>query len=178
MQPPFVIVCNHSSHLDTMVLESTLPRRLWDSTFPLAAGDTFFNSPTTALLSAGVINALPMWRDRSSSRHAIQQLRQRLMEDPCGYILFPEGTRTRNGTVGQCKPGIGMLVANLNVPVIPSFLDGAFTAWPHNKKYPRPTRLSLYLGPALDFAGLANDRSGWQAVASQCREAIMALQPS
>src|SRR5215472_792829 len=58
--PPFVLVANHSSHLDAMVLATALPLRLRNCVFPLAAGDTFFETPVMAAFAAEMMNALPM----------------------------------------------------------------------------------------------------------------------
>ena len=50
------------------------------------------------------------------------------MEQACGYILFPEGTRSRDGVIKEFKCGLGMLVAGTDVPVIPCYLQGTFKA--------------------------------------------------
>src|SRR5215203_2850634 len=61
-KPPFVLASNHASHLDAMVLASRLSYRWRDCTFPIAAGDTFFDTPVRAAFAAVALNALPMWR--------------------------------------------------------------------------------------------------------------------
>jgi len=94
-QPPFVMIANHTSHLDALVLASAMPWRLRRSVFPIAAGDVFFETPVAALFAAMMLNALPMWRKRCGS-HAMQELRERLIKGPSIYILFPEGTRSRD----------------------------------------------------------------------------------
>ena len=71
-----------------------LPLRLRNCVFPLAAGDTFFETPAIAAFAAGMMNAPPLWR-KNCGHHAIETLRQRPVAEPCGYILFPEGTRSR-----------------------------------------------------------------------------------
>src|SRR3954470_56761 len=95
-QPPFACIANHSSHLDALALAASLPARWRDSIFPIAAGDTFFNTPAVAAFAAFILNALPMWR-RNCGSHSMQMLRERLVEDKSIYILFPEGTRSREG---------------------------------------------------------------------------------
>ena len=92
---PFVMIANHSSHLDAITLASALPWKLRRSAFPIAAGDVFFETPTAALFSAMMLNALPMWRKRCGS-HAMQELRDRLIGEPAIFVLFPEGTRSRD----------------------------------------------------------------------------------
>jgi len=172
--PPFVLIGNHTSHLDAITLAATLPWRLRAAAFPIAAGDVFFETPAASLFSALMLNALPMWRKRCGS-HAMQELRDRLLGDPAIYILFPEGTRSRDGTLGAFKPGLGMLVAAAEVPVVPCYLAGAFHACPPGKSLPRPRKLALHIGPPLSFAAEPNEREGWRAIATRAEEAVRAL---
>lgn len=172
--PPFVIVANHCSHLDALVLASPLPWRIRDRIFPIAAGDAFFETPAMAIFSAWMINALPMWR-RSVGAHAIQTLRDRLTSEPCAYILFPEGARSRNGHLKPFKAGLGMLVASSNVPVIPCHVQGAFEALPPGHRFPRRRRITLRVGHALAFQNTPNDHAGWQQIAAQAEAAVRRL---
>ncbi len=174
VRPPFVLIGNHSSHLDAITLAATLPWRLRSSAFPIAAGDVFFETPAASLFSAMMLNALPMWRKRCGS-HAMQELRDRLIGDPAIYVLFPEGTRSRDGKLGPFKPGLGMLVAGANVPVVPCYLHGAFRACPPGKSVPRPIRLTLDIGPVLNFAGEPNQREGWRSIAERSEQAVRSL---
>ncbi len=173
-KPPFVMVGNHSSHLDALTLGVALPWRLRRAVFPIAAGDVFFETPAVALFSAMTLNALPMWR-KSCGPHAMQALRDRLIGEPAIYILFPEGTRSRDGNMGRFKPGLGMIVAGADVPVVPCYLHGAFAACPPNTTLPRPRPLHLRIGPPLNFGGLENARAGWLEIASRLETAVAAL---
>lgn len=172
--PPFVLIANHASHLDALTLASVLRGRSARNARALAAGETFFGSAGAAVLAAYAINAFPVWRGRTRQGD-LATLRQRLTEDALVYILFPEGTRTRDGTMARFQPGIGALVAGTDVPVVPCFLEGAFAAWPPQRRWPRPGRLRLSIGAPLRFDDVANDRAGWAAVASSCRSAVRAL---
>lgn len=172
--PPFVMIANHASHLDALTLASVLRGRPARSARALAAGDAFFASTGAALLAAYAINAFPVWRGRTRQGD-LATLRARLTEDALVYILFPEGTRTRDGTMGRFQPGLGALVAGTAVPVVPCFLDGAFAAWPPQRRWPRPGRLRLAIGPALRFDDVPNDRAGRAALASMCESAVRAL---
>jgi 1-acyl-sn-glycerol-3-phosphate acyltransferase len=173
-QPPFVIVANHASHLDVLVLAAALPRKHRDRIFPIAAGEVFFDTPMTSSFSALMLNALPMWRKKCGSHH-MQQLRDRLVDEPCAYILFPEGTRSRDGAMAPFKAGLGMLVAETNVPVIPSYLDGCHDAMPPNARFPRRRPIRLSIGPALTFAEANRDREGWRHVAESVEAAVKRL---
>lgn len=175
-QPPFLLVGNHASHLDALVLSSLLPLALADRTFPIAAGDVFFETHASAWFATWVLNALPLWR-YNVGEHTMEQLRQRLVGEPCGYILFPEGTRSRDGQIGRFRPGVGMLVAGTPVPVIPCRLVGASRAWPPTGRYPRPFRLTLHVGAPRTFSTTPNDRDGWVAIAQQLEHDVRGLVP-
>lgn len=172
--PPFVLVANHTSHLDALCISAALPARLREQVFPLAAGDTFFETPALAAFSTFFLNALPMWR-HNCGRHALADLRARIIEQPCGVILFPEGTRSRDGVLQPFKPGLGMLVAGSPIPVIPCRIGGAFEALPPQRSIPRPWRVHVNIGPALRFESAPNGRAGWEAVAAAAFAAVAVL---
>ncbi len=171
---PFIMVANHSSHLDALALCAPLSLRLRARVFPLAAGDTFFTKPSVSLFATHALNALPVWRN-SGSRHAFEDLRLRLVEEPCGFVLFPEGTRTRTGEMGLFRPGLGILVAGTEVPVIPCHLRGCFEAWPPQRRFPVLRKVRLTIGTPLSFRDAPNDHDSWQLIASQTRNAVRAL---
>ena len=171
---PFVLVANHCSHLDVLVLATALPARLRNHVFPLAAGDTFFETPVMAAFATGMMNALPMWR-KNCGHHAIDTLRQRLVNEPCGYILFPEGTRSRTGEMAAFRHGIGMLVAGTSVPVVPCHLRGTFAALPPGGRWPRRSRIVLSIGPPAGFAPVPNDRAGWQSISQTLEQSVRGL---
>lgn len=173
-RPPFILVANHSSHLDVMMLAAVMPIGLRERAYPIAAGDTFFETKSQMLFATMMLNALPMWR-KNCGRHAIEDLRQKLIEEDCIYLLFPEGTRSRDGTMGRFKPGVGMLVAGTDIPIIPCHLAGAFRALPSSRKLPRLSKLRVTIGPAMNFSEIANERAGWNEIASQLQGAIESL---
>lgn len=173
---PFVMVANHSSHLDTLALAAALPWRLRRHAFPIAAGDTFFNTGAASVFAAMMLNALPMWRKRCGA-HAMAELRERLVEDRAIYLLFPEGTRSRDGLMGAFKPGLGMILGGADVPVVPCHLEGAFRALPPGAKWPWPSPLTLRIGAPRNFSHLPNERAGWAKLTSDLEAAVRALAP-
>jgi 1-acyl-sn-glycerol-3-phosphate acyltransferase len=176
-EPPFILVGNHASHLDALALAASLPRRLCSRVFPVAAGDVFFETPVTSILSSFILNALPMWRKKCGP-HALAELRARLVSEPCGYILFPEGSRSRDGRMQPFRVGLGMLTAGTSVPVVPCFLQGTFTAFPPGTRLPRPRRVRLRVGEPLYFDATPNSREGWQQVVAMAEVAVRRLGPS
>jgi 1-acyl-sn-glycerol-3-phosphate acyltransferase len=173
---PFVLAANHCSHLDALALGAALAPRHRERAFPIAAGDVFFQSTVTSRFSAIVLNALPMWR-KNCGPHALADLRRKLQEEKAIFIIFPEGGRSRDGSMKPFKHGLGMLVAETNVPVVPCGLAGAFEALPPDRKLPRPVAIKLVIGDPLEFASTANDRAGWSQIAASVESCVRDLVP-
>ena len=171
---PFVLAANHCSHLDALALGTALTRRYRERAFPIAAGDVFFQSTVTSTFSAIMLNALPMWR-KNCGPHALADLRRKLQEERAIFIIFPEGGRSRNGSMMPFKHGLGMLVAETNVPVVPCGLVGTFEALPPHQNFPRPVSVKLVIGDALEFASIANDRTGWSQIAATVESCVRDL---
>jgi 1-acyl-sn-glycerol-3-phosphate acyltransferase len=173
-KPPYVLIANHASHLDALVLAAPLPWRLRDRIFPIAAGDVFFKTTFVSAFAAGMLNALPMWRKNCGPR-ALADLRRRLVEEPCIYVLFPEGARSRDGALLKFKAGLGMLVGGTEVPVVPCRLTGCFEALPAKRRLPLPTKIRLTIGTPVTFANVPPGREGWNQVAETCEEKVRLL---
>jgi 1-acyl-sn-glycerol-3-phosphate acyltransferase len=173
-EPPFVVCSNHSSHLDALALAAPLRLDIRDQVFALAAGDVFFESGFATAFATGFINALPVWRKRRTPK-ALQELRARLLGAPCGFIMFPEGARTRDGNYLPFRPGIGMLVAHTSVPVIPCHVRGTFEAMPAGCRFPRPRRITIRVGEPVRFPDTPDDKHGWQHVVQVVEQRIKAL---
>lgn len=173
-QFPFVLCSNHSSHLDALALVAPLRMALRANTFALAAGDTFFESALTTAFAAGFINALPIWRKKRTPQ-ALKELREKLVNTPCGYVVFPEGGRTRDGNLTPFKGGVGMVVAGTSVPVVPCHISGTFDAMPAGVKFPRPRRITIRVGPPATFDDVKNDKHGWNRVMTVVEARVKAL---
>src|SRR5437763_6017055 len=125
-----VIVANHCSHLDTLCLLAALPLRKLHRAFPAAASDYFFQSVPRLWIAAVIVNALPFAR-QTRVRQSLTLCQQMVANAGTTLIIFPEGTRSTTGEVGEFKSGIGALVAGKDVAVVPCFIDGSFLAWPY-----------------------------------------------
>ena len=174
VHPPFVLIANHASHLDAVVLGAMLPARLAGSVFPIAAGDTFFTKHSSSIFATAWMNALPLWR-KNCGAHALEELRARLLRGESIYILFPEGTRTRDGAMAKFKPGLGRLVAGTRVPVVPCYLQGTFEALPATCHFPRWKKIKVTIGKAITFIDVSNDRDGWESIAGRLEDAVRRL---
>jgi 1-acyl-sn-glycerol-3-phosphate acyltransferase len=172
--PPYLVIANHTSHLDAPAIGCALPLRHAGRTHALAAGEVFFESLAGATFVASALNAFPVWRGRTK-RGELLALRQRLQEEQGIYVAFPEGTRSRDGGLQPFKGGLGALVAGSDTPVVPCRIEGAFAALPSHRRWPRPVRITLTFGPPLSFGALPNRLAGWRQVAEQMERAVRAL---
>jgi len=170
---PFVLVANHSSHLDTLCLLSVLGARDLHRAFPAAAKDYFFTNVARTVLSAVLVNALPF--DRRADPRRSLALCRRVLDDGSILILFPEGTRAREqGEPGEFKPGIGLILAGTAHPVVPCRLEGAHRAWPRSAWFPRPRRVRLAIGRPRRYESLPPGRESAVVIARDLRGAVIA----
>src|SRR5262249_52123219 len=140
----FILVANHASHLDTLCLLSALPIRQLNYTFPIGARDYFCVNPMRALFARVVANVMPI--DRHCEPWYSLSVCANLLQKPGTIlILFPEGTRG-GGEPGEFKPGVGLLAAGHDIPVVPCHLAGTDAALPKGAWCPRPRAVRLTIG--------------------------------
>jgi long-chain acyl-CoA synthetase len=66
-------------------------------------------------------------------------------------LIFPEGTRSRNGTMASFKPGIGMIVKEMGAQVVPIHIHGTYQLWPPSLSYPKPGTIEVRYGKPMRF---------------------------
>ena len=64
-------------------------------------------------------------------------------------LVFPEGTRTRDGEIGPFRPGFTALASRSGAAILPVAVDGAYAAWPRDQKFPGLGRIRVRYGPPL-----------------------------
>jgi 1-acyl-sn-glycerol-3-phosphate acyltransferase len=170
----FVLVANHASHLDTLCLLAVLPLARLHRTFPAAAQDYFFVNLPRLLLASVVINALPFDR-QANPRHSLSLCRRLLDSGANALILFPEGTRSPTGALKEFKPGVGLLAAGTDYPVVPCYLDGTHRALPKGSWFPRPGKVRVIIGPPRQYSPLQRDKESAVRISAELREAVLAL---
>jgi 1-acyl-sn-glycerol-3-phosphate acyltransferase len=171
----FVIVSNHSSHLDALCLLAALPVRKLHNTYPAAAADYFFTSVPRIAFAAVCLNALPFGR-LDHVRQSMAMCREVLAaEGDNVLIVFPEGTRTTDGKVGAFRRGIGSLVAGRRVPVVPCHLEGTAAAMPKGAWFPRPRKLTLRIGTPMRFDDRPPTKADAFQIGQELRDAVLAL---
>jgi len=170
----FILVANHSSHLDALALTASIPLRKLHRTFPAAAADYFFNSFPRSAFSAVFINALPFERQAGGAR-SLTVCEELLARPGNILVIFPEGTRNTAGELGRFRSGIGRLTAGKPIPVVPAYLRGAARAWPKGRALPRPLPLSVRIGEPREYGDLPPDRESIRRICGELREAVAEL---
>lgn len=170
----FVLVCNHTSHLDTLALLCSVPLRQIHRVFPAAAADYFFASLPRTAVSAVLINALPFDRELNGAQ-SLAACSELLRNEGNVLIIFPEGTRTTTGEMGRFRSGIGRLVVGTDLPVVPCHVEGGLKAWPKGKLLPRPSKVHLRIGQPQRYGHLAKSAESVQAVCEGLHEAVANL---
>lgn len=145
---PVMFVSNHASHLDAPLVLCSLPREWAKRTAVGAAADYFFDVWWRAVSTALVFNAFPI--ERAGSRRGAGTARK-LVEEGWSLLVFPEGTRSRDGWVQRFRHGAARLAIELELPVVPVAIRGAYAAMPRGRGWPRPGRfpISVRYGPPL-----------------------------
>ena len=123
----FVVVANHSSHLDAPLIMGALPRKQARYLAAGAAADYFFDVWWRRGLTALFFNAFPVDRSGSNPRSVSAKS---LLDRGVPLLVFPEGTRSKTGEMGRFKPGAASLAIASDVPCVPVALIGAGAAHP------------------------------------------------
>ncbi|GMU83197.1 MAG: hypothetical protein AMXMBFR47_30680 [Planctomycetota bacterium] len=136
-----LLVCNHQSFLDPVLATVALPRECH-----YMARDTLFKGGRFQKLIES-LNAFPVKRG-SADVGAIKETLKRLKQGAL-ITIFPEATRTEDGSVRPMQPGVVLIARKAGVPLIPTLILGAFEAWPKSAKKPRPARILVSYGEPL-----------------------------
>jgi 1-acyl-sn-glycerol-3-phosphate acyltransferase len=170
----FVLVANHSSHLDALCLLGALPLGRLHQAFPAAARDYFFVSAPRTFIAAVFVNALPFERE-TSPRQTLAVCRGLLDKPGTVLIVFPEGSRSTSGELAEFRPGIGMVLAGCDAPVFPCYIHGAHAAFPKGAWLPRPRAVSLTIGEPMRFADRPRGKESAVQIARDLHDAVAAL---
>ena len=142
LKAPFVVVANHSSHLDAPLIFGGLPRRLSKNLSAGAAADYFFENWYKSLPTTLFFNSFPVERQGARGRRGMAGI---LLNEGVPLLIFPEGTRSRTGAMARFTPGAAALSISRNVPVLPIALVGAYAAMPYGATVPVPGRPHVHI---------------------------------
>lgn len=168
---PLVVVANHTSHVDTMVLLTRLPRAVRRRVMVAAAADYFFRTPAQARRNMLLLGAFPV--DRSRVSRATLNECHHLLTSGWSVIIYPEGGRSTDGELQAFKPGAAWIAKRAGVAVLPVHIDGAYRILPKGATRPRRGHVTLRIGEPLS-AGADEDARDFNR---RVEAAVRALAP-
>ena len=139
-----LICSNHQSHLDPILVGICFSNQL-----NFLARKTLFGLPIFRAIIT-YLDAIPIDRD-GMSLGGIKETLKRLKRGEM-VVVFPEGTRSPDGSVQELKPGFVALARRGKVPILPAAVDGAYDAWPRTRKLPRLSKVCTVFGPRISAA--------------------------
>jgi len=151
---PAIIVANHNSHLDTLVLISLFQLKDLPVIHPVAAADYFLKNKWMAWFSQNIIGIIPIVR-QGGLKAADPLLPCYNALDAGGIlIIFPEGTRGEPELLSAFKKGIAHLAEHYpDVPVVPVFMHGLGKALPRGEYLLVPFFCDIFIGDSLFWCG-------------------------
>ncbi|CAN5797651.1 hypothetical protein BH23GEM7_BH23GEM7_39240 [soil metagenome] len=153
----FLVVANHSSHLDGGLVKYALGP--WGKRLhTLAAKDYFFGTPFRRFMAHHFTRLIPTDRQRVSAEW-LRRARDILAMGDC-VLIFPEGTRTATPEVQPFKASLGTLVRSARVGVLPVYIEGTGEVLPKGKAIPRGRKVSIHLGPLLPYEVIERAAAG------------------
>lgn len=167
---PFILIANHTSHLDTVSLLSLFPGRRLRRIRAVAAADYFERNAVIAATTRTLFNTLAIARQEVTPENDPRPRMLAALARGDSLILFPEGTRGSGGEIGRFRSGIAFLLEHAPaVPVVPAYLHNMGRSLPKGEVLPVPLFCEIRLGPPLHPAG---ER---EAVLHALEEAVRAL---
>lgn len=167
-----IYFANHSSHMDTIVLWSSLPAPLRAKTRPVAAKDYWSKGKIRRQIAINELNVILIDRKRQDkSSDPLEPLRESLSQ---GYsmIIFPEGTRRPQAIPSEFKSGIWHLAKDFpSVELIPVYIENLHRSMPKGSFIPVPTICSVRFGAPLAF----DKNETKQQFLARARDAVIEL---
>lgn len=161
---PVLVVSNHIDHVDVGFIMTALPARLRYRLATAAGGEALelLRTPTPGrgalaalldriewALGVALLNLFPLPRDagfRKSFAYAGEAI-----DRGFSILVFPEGRHSTNGAMNPFQIGIGLLAANLQIPVVPMRIDGLFEVKRAGKRFAAPGRIRVLIGSPVRF---------------------------
>jgi 1-acyl-sn-glycerol-3-phosphate acyltransferase len=178
LKGPVILACNHASFLDPMLVGAALKRDI-----NYLARETLFDFPVVGWVLRQW-NSVPVDREGGGAK-GLKAILDRLLNGG-GIILFPEGTRSRDGQLQSARSGVGLTVIKSNAPVVPARVFGTYQAYGRNMRIPRPRRVGVKFGEPMLFEQLRAEartctrprlKEIYQQVADEIMAAIAKLEP-
>lgn len=151
---PAIIVANHNSHLDTMVIMSLFPLSWLKRVHPVAAADYFLRNRFLKWFSLSIIGIIPLPRKMMKGCGDALGGCSSVLEGGGILIFYPEGSRGEPEKIADFKAGIAHLAKRYpEIPVVPIFLHGCGKSWPKDESIIVPFFCDVFIGEFLFWTG-------------------------
>jgi 1-acyl-sn-glycerol-3-phosphate acyltransferase len=175
LRGPAILVANHASHMDTLLLLTMYPSKALDRVRPAAAADYFLKGRLMSWFSQRVLNIVPVARDRVGTGEDVLAPAKAALSAGDILLIFPEGTRGDGEELSRLKTGVAKLAAAFpEAPVIPVWLQGAGRVLPKGAHVPVPLNCTILVGEPFHWAG---DRMDFMETLRTRLENLKALAP-
>ena len=173
-----ILAANHLSYIDPPLVGCSTHRVI----HYLARSSAFKSAIGGAILRSW--NSIPVDRDGGSAK-GLRTILERLREGRV-IMMFPEGTRSLDGTQQPARPGIGLMIAKSDATVIPVRVFGTYEAYGRHHSIPRPRHVQIKFGAALKFKELRAEAAGcnpdrrrevYDEISAELMSTIAALKP-
>lgn len=145
--PKLLVISNHTSHLDAVSIAAATPFRQWYSLYSAAAKDYFFSNAVKSFFSKHFIGAIPIDRGGKKGEAIKLCLDMLTALDRIWLVIFPEGTRSKDGKIHPFKRGVSLFATKTDTSILFLYLEGAYKLFPKGALIPRPGRLKIHVGP-------------------------------
>jgi 1-acyl-sn-glycerol-3-phosphate acyltransferase len=146
---PVIIAANHASNLDAVVLGSVIIPAI-GRRFQWLGKKELFEWPVVGYLARhGGVHPV----DRATADVEAYRLAKRILDEGHVLFVFPEGTRSPDGTLQEARDGVASLALRTGAPIVPVAISGSDRVWPRNRKLPRPGgRVTVRVGSPFNLA--------------------------
>jgi 1-acyl-sn-glycerol-3-phosphate acyltransferase len=162
---PVVIVPNHQTYADPVLITIPVRRPIY-----YMAWSQLFDVPGLSWMIRR-LRAFPVEieaRDPRATREAV-----RLLQAGEAVMIFPEGSRSLDGSIGRFKPGAFRLAVSVGAPILPVTIEGGHAAWPPGRRLPRRGKLTITYHPLVYPDGAREPRDRARELAERTRAVIV-----
>lgn len=168
---PVILAVNHQSFLDPPLAGNAADRAIF-----FLAKKSLMDVPILGWLLPK-LNVIPVNLE-GGDRSALKAVIRVLNAGECA-LLFPEGTRTPDGTLQAAEPGLGLIIAKTRAPVVPMRIFGAYDAWPIGGRIRLFRKITVVVGEPIHFSDADFSTGGKETylkLSQRVMDAIAALQ--
>ena len=169
-----ILASNHASNLDPLFVGVAAPRRI-----NYLAKKELFSNRLFGFILRKICSALPVDRDQMD-RTTLREI-FRLLEHEEMLLVFPEGTRTHDGKLGEAKLGVGLIAHHAKATVIPAYVRGSYEILPRHAKRIHLNRCAVSFGPPVELDALyrqGKSKEVYKRIGDRIMESIRRLEES